>query len=419
MKKSSEKGHMNSMNIIYNKLAELKPTYWIHMEDDWLFFKKDSYVQKSIDFLDKYENKNIHQILYNRNYTETYDFDIQGGFQLEPGFIVHVKSDTIAGRNCGYWPHYSFRPSMTRVSAILSLGNYESPNTFFEREYANKYFAKGYKSAFFNTVTSLHIGKLTSDKTGTNAYTLNGVGQFAHIDSKKQRNFVINLLRRTDRKEAVEVAFEKQGITDYEFFEAVDGKTLEVTEEISKLFVGNDFGSRRGFIGCALSHLTLWKQLLKDNAPFYTIYEDDISLSDDFKETIEYVEKNIKGDIVFLGYHSHTTKDRMIESDDPISPLYLPKYIGGFFGYIVTQSGAKKLLDYIQINGIKHGIDYVMKISPLECVECRPPLVFSDWNENGKLIDTDIQQNYDGMNWDYIFIKGVDHCGDDIPANSK
>jgi hypothetical protein len=53
MKRQSEKGHRASMNVIYDMLTTLKPTYWIHMEDDWLFFQKDSYVQKSIDFLDR------------------------------------------------------------------------------------------------------------------------------------------------------------------------------------------------------------------------------------------------------------------------------------------------------------------------------------------------------------------------------
>jgi GR25 family glycosyltransferase involved in LPS biosynthesis/tetratricopeptide (TPR) repeat protein len=425
MKKASEKGHMNSMNIIYNKLAELKPKYWIHMEDDWLFFKRDAYVQKSMDFLDKYENKNIHQILYNRNYTETYDFDINGGTLLEPGYLLHLKSDTITGRNSAYWPHYSFRPSMSRVSAILSLGNYESPNTFFERDYANKYFANGYMSAFFNTVTSLHIGKLTSDKSGTNAYTLNGVGQFGTIDSKKQTNFVVNLLRRTDRKEAVEVAFEKQGITDYEFFEAVDGKTLEVSEEIANLFIGNDFGNRRGVIGCALSHLTLWKQLVKDNAPFYTIYEDDISLSDDFKDKLEYAKKNVRGDMVFLGYHSYTRNHRKEESDPPIIPLDIGRYVGGYFAYIITQSGAKKLLDYIHINGIKHGIDYLVKIIPeFESFVIQPHIVLSEWVRSGdSSVDSDIQKDYNSIEIvkminteEWEFHEGVDSGGSDISS---
>ena len=34
MKTPKEKGHRESMNIIWNIISEEKPTYWIHMEDD-------------------------------------------------------------------------------------------------------------------------------------------------------------------------------------------------------------------------------------------------------------------------------------------------------------------------------------------------------------------------------------------------
>ena len=32
------------MNVIWDKLKELKPKYWIHMEDDFLFFEKMKYI---------------------------------------------------------------------------------------------------------------------------------------------------------------------------------------------------------------------------------------------------------------------------------------------------------------------------------------------------------------------------------------
>ena len=46
-------------------------------------------------------------------------------------------------------------------------------------------------------------------------------------------------------------------IFDYKFFKAVDGSKLTVTDEITKIFAGNDFGNRRGVVGCALSHYRL------------------------------------------------------------------------------------------------------------------------------------------------------------------
>ena len=432
MKRPNEKGHRASMNIIYDMLKTLKPSYWIHIEDDWLFFEKEAYVQKSIDFLERNEGNNVHQILFNRNYAETYQgWTINGGEAIadSPGFLLHVKSDKIPGQNCGYWPHYSFRPSMIRTSAILELGNYDSPNTFFERDYADKYFAKGYKSAFFDTVSCLHIGKLTSDKTGTNAYTLNKTEQFNGDASFKKQGgstFVVNLLRRTDRKEAMEVEFEKASIFEgeYEFFEAVDGKELALTDEINTLFLGNDFGSRKGVIGCALSHYKLWKQLVASDSEYYTIFEDDAKLSNEFKTKWEEAITRTKiSDLIFLGF---TSRDRSLSTTDstsPVVPLDLNKYIGGTFGYIITNIGAKKLLHYISQNGIKHGIDYMMKIVPdLNRFNSQPHIVFSEWfSSSESKVDTDIQRDYSSLQiqakvneseWD--FYEGVDSGGSDI-----
>lgn len=192
-KKENEKGHLTSMNMIWDKLNELKPKYWIHLEDDWLFFKPDNYVQKSISFLEKYREQNIHQILFNKGYGEIIDdFNLVGGqiLDTEKSFYLHIKDEpNLAGRNSAYWPHYSFRPSMIRTDKILKLGNFTSPNTFFERDYADKYFSKGYLSAFFNEITCIHTGRLTSERNNSdkkNAYQLNGISQFTDNENNQQ-----------------------------------------------------------------------------------------------------------------------------------------------------------------------------------------------------------------------------------------
>jgi len=179
MKSPEERGHRESMNIIWNKLNEMKPTYWIHLEDDWLYFRKEAYVSRAIQYLTAHEDKNVHQVVFNRNYGVVYsDLERNGGIRLDNGFVLHEKRDNISGKNCGYWPHYSLQPSMSRVSKILELGNYDSPNKFFERDYANKYFAHGCMTGFFNSIYSIHIGKQHWEKDGKNAYALNEVTQF-------------------------------------------------------------------------------------------------------------------------------------------------------------------------------------------------------------------------------------------------
>ena len=300
---------------------------------------------------------------------------------------------------------------MVRVSSILTLGNYDSPTTFFEGNYVDKRF----KSVFFNQVSCVRVGKLTSD------------------NFIKNNTFIVNLLRRTDRKKQTENEFEKAAISksNYEFFEAVDGKELELTDKINKLFLGNDFGSRKGFIGCALSHYNLWKQLANSNSDYYTIFEDDIKLCDGFKEKWSEAKNNLEEvDILFLGYHVSTKdKDNIHKCFGNFkTKLDTQLYVGGTYGYIITQSGAKKLLEYIKKNGIKHGIDYIIKIVPeLKSYNTQPHILFSEWLENYQTnVDTDIQKDYSSLDIkvkvdenEWVFYEGVDSTDGDIKYVGK
>uniref|UniRef100_A0A6C0DJ37 Glycosyltransferase 2-like domain-containing protein n=1 Tax=viral metagenome TaxID=1070528 RepID=A0A6C0DJ37_9ZZZZ len=183
MKSSSEKGHRESMNIIWSKVAEVKPTYWIHMEDDWVYFKKEKYVGRAIAALEKYENIGIHQLVFNREYglmmADMERVNVAPLGPKEDGLVLHIKKDNVQGPNCAYWPHYSLQPSVCRASKIIELGNYNSVNNFFERDYADKYHAAGYQTIFFDFICSLHIGKQHWEKDGKNAYALNQVDQLA------------------------------------------------------------------------------------------------------------------------------------------------------------------------------------------------------------------------------------------------
>ena len=449
-----EKGHRQSMNIIWDKLNEFKPRFYLHLEDDWLFINKCNYVTDSVSFLDKYESDGIHQILFNKNYAEVIShYNTVGGKVIENAienmnntFKLHIKDEpNLCGPNCAYWPHFSFRPSIIRTSTVLTLGNFDSPNTFFERDYADKYFNSGYTSAYFNEVNSIHIGKLTSETQADkkNAYHLNNEEQFFNCGNvnTKTENYninnipirIINLERRQDRKTKSIQQLNDAGMeqSDYQFVVATDGSTLVPTVEMKNLFAGNDFGDRRGVIGCAITHYNLWKQLLNSNDAYYLIMEDDFVLCPNFKNRFRAMLKSgifsIK-DTIFLGYHMFSENreknfhvyNNLSTSEDAIVPLNKNLYIGGYFMYSINRNGAKKMIDYIDKNGIKHGIDYLNKIIPnLENYECQPQLVFSEWNENGKEIDSDIQNIYDKIDFttvsnNTVYVTGISGLGNNL-----
>jgi GR25 family glycosyltransferase involved in LPS biosynthesis len=445
MKTPEEKGHRKSMNIIWEKLKQLQPTYWIHMEDDFLFYYPMNYVGQAIKALTTLSistgaDLRIKQILFNRNYAETVqDYNTGGHLPTPLTDIVlhnHTNEKITHYRNSQYWPHYSFRPSMTEVKTILELGNYNSPNQFFERDYADKWNQANYKSAFFNRITNRHIGRLTTeinDETIKNAYQLNSEEQFKAPKAVPCKIKIINLERRTDRRQNMQNLYEKNQITPYEFVKAVDGNELQPTLDIKTLFEGNDFGSRRGVIGCALTHYDLWKQLVNDTAnEYYIIFEDDITFAENIKERLAELAQNEleQSEMLFLGYHMYETKRKEVQhiydvcsaaATSLTAPLNKDLYIGGFFAYSINKTGAQKMVDYIKVNGIKHGIDYLVKIMPeLLVKELQPHIVFSEWCEAGKIIDTDIQTNYNALDCtsimedQFIFLPQVDQIGHDM-----
>ena len=218
---------------------------------------------------------------------------------------------------------------------------------------------------------------------------------------------VVNLLRRMDRRDSSIENFKRANITNYEFVEAVDGKALTPNSELISLFKGNNFGNRRGVIGCALTHYNLWKKLLESEFEYFIIMEDDFTIVESFKEEIEKIDFE-KYDILLMGYHMFSktlekVKDIYRNCNEnkgvnlTIDRLQMDYYIGGIHCYSINKNGARKLLDYINKNGIKRAIDCFFNIPELECFETRPHISFAEWSEGGKAIDSDIQNIYDSI----------------------
>ena len=430
-KNHDERGHVNSMNKIYKLIEIYNPKYIIHLEDDWHFHTKYNFISNGITIL---ENDNsIGQVLFNRNYAELHDkidTSIPGGIKKTINSIEYLEheycpngSDLLKQFNKkhhgkpsnAYWPNFSFRPSILSSRVIKKIGEYSDTNGHFEMDYANRFTNLGYKSAFYNGIFCRHIGKLTPSRRNNNsdnsknAYELNNIDQFTNkvLDNNIPIK-IVNLKRRKDRKLNLEKILKQQNINSYEFIEAVDGNLLKPTLELKYLFEGNDFASRKGVIGCALSHYNLWKRLLEDNKnDYYLIMEDDITLCNDFKKKLNSIKLEfINKEFLFLGYHMFEKERIKVKNkynnnnvDIKIQKLNKNLYIGGYFAYTINKSGAKKMINYIDDNGIKHGIDYLNKIMKINNYECIPQLVFSTWNEGGKKIDTDIQNNYNSLDF--------------------
>ena len=240
---------------------------------------------------------------------------------------------------------------------------------------------------------------------------------------------VINLKHRNDRKQNVLNEFKKYGFDrseNIQFFDAIYGKELSLNLEIVNLFNGNDFGNRKGVIGCALSHYELWLNLLKEKeTDYYLIFEDDFQLNNNFINGWNFIKNHInlnEHDVLYMGYHKAIGHHyHNIDQTNNYNPNFTFQYInrkicvGGFFSYIITKNGALKMLKFIEHKGIVHGIDYLMNINnDLNIQEIVPNIVVSDWvkykNDN---VDSDIQKDYETFDFNNI----VDYNGYKIVYN--
>ena len=244
----------------------------------------------------------------------------------------------------------------------------------------------------------------------------------------------INLERRLDRKESMIKLFELHGITNYSFFKAFDGSKIEPTSPLLNFFKHGEMEMhRQGVAGVALSHYHIWKQLLADdNHDYYVILEDDVRLADNFESKLNVVIPQMNDDvsILFLGITLFAevrleTMDIYVHNKSlSINPLS-NNYRGGAFGYIINKRSAAHLVDYVAQNSMKMVIDIMIVQCGLPIYETWPQLVFADAVQHaGFYVDSDIQRNYDRINFglvknnyqfdDYDFYPNQDSLGGDI-----
>jgi GR25 family glycosyltransferase involved in LPS biosynthesis/glycosyltransferase involved in cell wall biosynthesis len=179
----------------------------------------------------------------------------------------------------------------------------------------------------------------------------------------KIKTVVINLKRRRDRRVNMEARLQAQTITDYEFMDAVDGNRLILTEDIRALFKGNDFNYRKGVIGCAMSHLALWKRLMDDSgSEVYAIMEDDAELVDNFEvklgQAVRLFMDEPSAELCFISTNClNSVKSacnnwagmRVIKKNN--------KEVDGLGGYLIKKSGAIRFIEYYNTHSMTRAID--------------------------------------------------------------
>lgn len=438
-KTPEEKGHPRSMNII---LKHVKTPYLFHTEDDWKFFVKNNYIERMLDIANM--DINIGQCLINKNYSETErDIGIKGGiFRTTLNgrrYYIHefanTENEKLAwlqkhgnGLSSNYWPHFSFRPSLIKTSVLKRVGIFDEKANHFEMEYAYRYVSQGFISVFFEGIYSIHTGRLTSertDETKLNAYALNNEKQFegktelnnVEIINKednilinfKYKTYVVNLKHRVDRWQKFQENIPKDCVLEFEKFDAIHGIKLQSTAQLQQIFEHNDYHMRPGLVGCLLSHVQLFVNLINSKYDAFIIFEDDIEFTPNFNMKFLNIIKQIQNtdcDCLFLGHHIKNLETQQHELDRETMPTVTKRSLywsfthslGGTGGFIITKNGAQKFLDFLNRSGATNGIDTLLQKSAgeLNVYYCSPHLFYTEcFRDMNTPIDSDIQYNHD------------------------
>jgi GR25 family glycosyltransferase involved in LPS biosynthesis len=201
----------------------------------------------------------------------------------------------------------------------------------------------------FNNNSELAINPSINNNTNifqTPNITINTIG-----NNYIMKIFVLHYSKLVDRKKSIIEQFKKQNITDYEFIEKYD--VNEITDDESSLFETN---FKKSSMSLHLKHNYVYNLIAKTylNA---LIFEDDIILSDNFKEILnKYMSQLPKDyDMLFIGNGSnlHIHTDNLIPNKNIYEKCLEPTSWGGdgatrcTDSYIISNKCAKILCKYI------------------------------------------------------------------------
>lgn len=420
-KNENEKGHVSSMNMIRDKAIELNVDYIFHMEDDFHFIQHRNYITDCLDIMnEKNDQLKIGQVLVNNLYGEEEPYKrgwCKGGIlkhtknnqryfvheHYVPGtkehneFMERIKKAS----NHAYWPHFSFRPSLVNVDMLKDIGPYYN-TIHFERAYANEYNAHNYVSCFLDTFSCIHIGKKTWE-SGNNSYSLNKINQFG-INASDLLIYVLSSgnkdIWKTFKNNAYDklhymIRYNKPNITWLSDFD-------------KKWFHNNTFNYDRDVMNNIKFKIEPIFECVTNKAKHVMILHETVQLSSNTQKLIKLMMKEcnrVNYDVIILDKHkeNNSNKIRFIQTQIKLDNF------DEYFGYLVSNSGAQKIIDYLEVNRIKN-INYLSELNLKVCILNMPLYNVNNDQFNEIIYDKSKYPEIDG----YTFYSQLDSYGGDI-----
>jgi len=196
------------------------------------------------------------------------------------------------------------------------------------------------------------------------------------INLKDLKVYVINLDRRTDRWNEIEILLKNQGFSNIQRMSAIDGKLIDsfhvkkivdpsIYNQLGKLRNNHEDLGSLGAVGCYLSHYKIWQDILKTNTPAIII-EDDIKFEENWDQ--HNIVKNsslLKNyDFALLGYATHIPLAPSLPSlqKNTLLPFHKQFFMTHF--YYLTPEGAQFFLN--QSLPMKYQVDSYMSMKIMD-----------------------------------------------------
>jgi hypothetical protein len=163
-KSDALKGHIEALNILYDLI---KTDFLIHLEDDWEFKIKDTFITKAFSVMAT--DNSIKQVLFRVN------AEIMAVDQIKQNTkdgIEYIKYNYVGQHardkhNRPAWSGWNLNPALWNYSAIKTLGKFVADKSNFEYFYSRQFWKMGFKTAYFTVNFCEHIGE------GNSSYKLN------------------------------------------------------------------------------------------------------------------------------------------------------------------------------------------------------------------------------------------------------
>lgn len=173
----------------------------------------------------------------------------------------------------------------------------------------------------------------------------------SNVGGVAMRIFVISLKDAVKRRASIVEQLSSMGL-EFEFIDAIYGKELsksEVEQLVDQRIAYRYEGYRLtpGEIGCALSHLAVYKRVVDEKIPYALIFEDDVAICPELAKVLVAID----ADRSLIRYGITLFSECPILSSPslklPIGGMCLHNVKGGCFAhaYIITNEAARKLIE--------------------------------------------------------------------------